>query len=283
MKKLLLLTFFVFMTNAFAGLLQNEDFKTEAELITAGGTKAQLLNEDKVYSNTLSETLDDAFSLGKIIGLTTAPSNGDILYYNNGWQKLPAGTNGHVLTLSTGLPSWQSSPASGDMVLISRQTASNSASIDFTSIDNTTYDSYELVIHGVVPVNNAVNLLLRVSNSGVFQTTGYTWQNIRITTGASGISGQAGTATGIALDAAGADNISNSSSAGANWVIDINDCAKTDVNHTATYTGYYLGSTDFHITGSGKAPNTNACDGFRLLMDSGNISKGTFSLYGRVK
>lgn len=39
----------------------------------------------------------------------TAPgslANGDILYYNSGWQRLGKGTDGHVLTLASGLPSW---------------------------------------------------------------------------------------------------------------------------------------------------------------------------------
>jgi len=50
------------------GLLQNEDFKTEAELISAGGVKAQLLNDTKVYMTGLAQTLDDAVSMGLIGG-----------------------------------------------------------------------------------------------------------------------------------------------------------------------------------------------------------------------
>ncbi len=48
------------------GLLQNEDFKTEAELLAAGGTKDQLLNDTKVYLNVSGETLDDAIANGMI-------------------------------------------------------------------------------------------------------------------------------------------------------------------------------------------------------------------------
>jgi hypothetical protein len=57
------------------GLLQNEDFKTEAELVAAGGAKAQLLNEDKIYiaSNSISETLDDAITSNKLYKTTSAP------------------------------------------------------------------------------------------------------------------------------------------------------------------------------------------------------------------
>ena len=52
------------------GRLQNEDFKTEAELISAGGAKAQLLNDTKIYvtGNSINKTLDDAIVDGDIGG-----------------------------------------------------------------------------------------------------------------------------------------------------------------------------------------------------------------------
>lgn len=52
-----------------SGQIQNEDFKTEAELVAAGGAKTQLLNDTKVYvtGNGINETLDDAFSTGKLL------------------------------------------------------------------------------------------------------------------------------------------------------------------------------------------------------------------------
>jgi len=40
----------------------------------------------------------------------TSPANGDIIYYNSGWQKLAKGTNGQSLTLVSGLPSWVTCP-----------------------------------------------------------------------------------------------------------------------------------------------------------------------------
>jgi hypothetical protein len=36
-----------------------------------------------------------------------AGTNGDILYYNSGWQNLAIGANGKVLKVTTGLPSWE--------------------------------------------------------------------------------------------------------------------------------------------------------------------------------
>lgn len=53
-----------------AGKLQNEDFKTETELVNAGGSKSQLLNDTKVYvtANSINKTLDDAIIDGDIGG-----------------------------------------------------------------------------------------------------------------------------------------------------------------------------------------------------------------------
>lgn len=53
-----------------AGKLQNEDFKTEAELTGAGGAKSQLLNDTKVYitANSINKTLDDAIIDGDLGG-----------------------------------------------------------------------------------------------------------------------------------------------------------------------------------------------------------------------
>jgi len=49
----------------------------------------------------------------------TAPGSlatGDIIYYNAGWLRLPVGTDGWVLTLASGVPSWAAA-ASGNEFL----------------------------------------------------------------------------------------------------------------------------------------------------------------------
>lgn len=42
-----------------------------------------------------------------------SPSNGDILYYNSGWQKLGIGSDGQVLKISSSLPSWGTDSTGG--------------------------------------------------------------------------------------------------------------------------------------------------------------------------
>jgi hypothetical protein len=65
----------LFLTNALAaGKLQDQDFKTSAQLITAGATKASLLNDTKIYvtANNINNDLNSAISGGLIGGNCTS-------------------------------------------------------------------------------------------------------------------------------------------------------------------------------------------------------------------
>ena len=53
----------------------------------------------------------EAFFLQSLVNLQYA--NGDILYYNNGFKRLPKGTDTQVLTLASGLPSWATPTGGG--------------------------------------------------------------------------------------------------------------------------------------------------------------------------
>ena len=89
-----------------------------------------------------------AFSSTSGLADTVLTTNGDILYYNSGRQRLAKGDNDDVLTLKSGLPSWETA---GGGVTLSAQTAtlgstfSTSAEatwttvtgLSFTALDNT--------------------------------------------------------------------------------------------------------------------------------------------------
>lgn len=167
------------------------------------------------------------------------------------------------------------------MVLLSTQTASSSSSIDFTSIDTINYTSFMVVGYNILPSSNAVNLLMRFSNSGSFAATNYGHQTIRWTTASSAVSGQSPTvATGIPMNSNG-DTLANS---GTNNAISFTATCYSlgDITNTkkVTYQSYYLGSALIAVVGSGVYQNTAAVDGIRFIMDGGNITSGTFKLYG---
>jgi hypothetical protein len=166
--------------------------------------------------------------------------------------------------------------------LIATLVANNSASLDFTSISNTTYDSYLLVGNNIVPATNAVDLVLRFSVSGNFQSgaSDYSHEQFRFVPTGSGVSGSA-TDTGINISSA-SDNLANSgASVGGVFAIRIYNCAQTSTVKRCTWDFNYLGSDFVRVIGGGAyLTAANAIDGFRLLMSSGNITSGTVKLYG---
>lgn len=68
--KRMIASLLIFSQVAFAGRLQDADFKTEAELVAAGSSAAQLLNDSKVYvtANGLNKKLSTAITDGDIGG-----------------------------------------------------------------------------------------------------------------------------------------------------------------------------------------------------------------------
>lgn len=87
--KRMIASLLVFSQLAYAGRLQDADFKTEAELVAAGSSAAQLLNDSKVYitANGLNKKLNSAIIDGDI----GAAANPDNKLSNPGFEK---GTTG---------------------------------------------------------------------------------------------------------------------------------------------------------------------------------------------
>jgi hypothetical protein len=82
-----------------AGRLQNEDHKSAAELVSAGGTAAQLINDTKIYSSVLTEQLSAALTSGDIANKSTITTKGDLAVSNGTTLvRLGVGSNTQVLT-----------------------------------------------------------------------------------------------------------------------------------------------------------------------------------------
>ena len=75
-----------------------------------------------------------AFSSTSGLADTVLTTNGDILYYNSGRQRLAKGDNDEVLTLKSGLPSWESAAGGGVWTSEGSTTLTNSTTdeIDIT-------------------------------------------------------------------------------------------------------------------------------------------------------
>ena len=83
----------------------------KVDVILAEDIAANAIGIAEIQNNAItSDKIADNAVNGAKIALTNDAA-GDIMYYNGtNYVRLPKGTNGHVLTLDTGLPSWAADP-----------------------------------------------------------------------------------------------------------------------------------------------------------------------------
>lgn len=136
---LLLLT-----TSSFAGKLQGADFKSSAELATAGATDAAMLNDTKFYitAGSLNKQLFTALGDGSLFKfISPLTTKGDLIGYSTTPGRLPGGTNNDVLTYDSTQTfgfKWAAPASSGQAALQFKDEGSNlGTSGTATSIDCT--------------------------------------------------------------------------------------------------------------------------------------------------
>ena len=261
-----------FQLQAFAPSLPASDSITTAMLQNDAVTNAKLAN---MAANTVK--VRAANSSGDPSDLALSAS-----------QLLGRGSTGDVaaITLGTGL-SMSGATLNGTaagIVFISAQTASNVATIDFTSGIDSTYDEYEIHFDAVVPATNSVEFIGRVSTNA-----GSTWESANYRSGG----GRVVAGNAWALDGTRTDGLQLSSIAGNNpvtnaatdggmsgvlkfWPNNANGKKNITVD-TAYFSSVQV--TRFWGVGQWNGANT-VLNGFRFLMSSGNISTGNFRLYG---
>lgn len=238
----------------------------------------------KVITTTTGGLLQGTVPITEALGGTnqTTYTTGDLLYASasNTLSKRAIGSSGNVLTVSGGVPTWAAPAAAGGMTLLSAQTASNVANIDFTSISVGTYRTYLLIYRDVVPATDDASLVLRTStdNGSSFATTGYRAgiQYLNFD-GTSASPADASNSTFLYLTTQ-LDNATSTSTGNGSVYIYINDAALPHIagnfssDHN-TASSNYAGT----VWGTASASDANA---FRVLMSSGNITQGRFLLFG---
>jgi len=195
----------------------------------------------------------------------------------------PAGINDTSVASLTEL---ENVAAGGAMNLISEQTASGNASIEFTSGIDSTYPTYIIKLINIHPANDrpdfTMNLTTDGTNFNVSKTTTvvecYSWENdstpiflYRDLDLANG-TGEQSIAVGC-----GNDNDENICS-----IIHLfNPSSTTFVKHFLIDTQFTEGQgLCFRQPVAGYANTTSAITGIRFKFASGNIDSGTFKLYG---
>ena len=226
---------------------------------------------------TTSDVIDFIIVLGDVLNIGTPSDNTVSL------AKLTATGTKDATTFLRGDNTF--SAVSSDYVLLATVDASSSASVSFDGYFSSTYKNYILVISGLTPATDNTLLRFRVRQSNADVTSsGYGFAFY-------GVYRQEGTGDGATVG--GGNNsyaeinynqgLSNTAGYGLNGRIYIHNPLATEYRIFQADTSFFMYDENYAkvqtnlIRWSG---NNTALSGFSLYMSSGNITSGSFKLYG---
>ena len=226
-------------------------------------------NSDGTAGNPTFALADD---LAAVEGLAT---NGMVARTaSNTWttRTITAGV-GIAMTNGDGVSGNPTVAITGGLVLISSQSASNSASITFTGLS--TYNQYKLYIHKAQPVTNAQVLRIDIS-----QDNGSSWINTGYTAGV--LYSAYNSTTQTAANSTTIMPISGPCSNGDSYTAElymgsVNQPDYFTLNGLATWNDTTLATT---AGGTVRGRGTTGVNAIRLTFASGNINTGSFTLFG---
>ena len=173
------------------------------------------------------------------------------------------------------------------LVLISTQTASNSATLQWTGLGSS-YNTYLLDCNGLQPVS-AADLEFQVGEGSTptWETSNYAYAAGGPSSGGNSITvsyANSG-ASAIYLNYVTGSNVSNASSAEQNaklWISNIQSSSiyKQVMGQAVMSSSNSLYKSNGYDVAGSYMGDTNAITAFRVLYSSGNISAGQCSLYG---
>ena len=199
---------------------------------------------------------------------------------------LPASlTNNSIANVTA----YNASVATGNMVLISSQTASNSASISFTTGINSTYKEYQFYFIDIHPRTDASDLSFNMSTDG-----GSNYNVTKTTTYFNAYHNEADGDTSLGYDtvsdlaqSTAFQTLSTSQGNGADESVAgsltlFNPASTTYVKHfIATTNSVYFNDYTFNLFIAGYGNTTSAVNAVQFKMESGNMD-GTILMYGIV-
>ena len=167
----------------------------------------------------------------------------------------------------------------GQLELIETQTVSSVAQVDFTAIQESTYNVHFLTVNNYQANTDNTILTIDLFENGVLETSNY---QVAIQGGrANGTFSEyksTSSTNGIANIGSGIDNASASSANGYCYFYNLGDSTKYSFS---TYQWSYIYYTNVYEMnfGSGVLPQASTVDGFRVIPNAGTFS-ADLSLYG---
>ena len=166
----------------------------------------------------------------------------------------------------------------GKLELIETQTASSDSALNFTSIDESTYNVHFMTINNIDVSNNGADMNFRLYESGVLETASV-YQSAYQQQWASGfVNENKSTGRTFLVANASTGNGTNETSQSYHYFYNLGDSSKYSFQ-TSHYLVMYTGASFFVGFGSGVLLQTSTVDGIQLYSSSGTFS-GTVSLYG---
>jgi len=204
---------------------------------------------------------------------------GDILYTDATpeWNRLAKGTDGQVLTLASGLPSW--ADASGGAWEYIGQVTASGGTVDFTGLSSS-YILYMFVLTDIDISANAILEILTDSDNGASYDTGasdYTWSWGKNT------ATYAGGADSADSEIELTDTLNGTGSTFISGIVYLFNPAGTGRTHMT----WHLSTVDSaggHVAyvGHGERLAAAAVDAIRLQVSTGNLAGGVVRAYGLV-
>lgn len=168
------------------------------------------------------------------------------------------------------------------MVLLSSQAASASASVSFTSSISSVYSTYILKIKNMVPATNnvAIHLLFSTDNGATYLNSNYSW-----TYSTSYVSGLFGSGSASDSKILLGDSLSNVSTQPCNGDITFYNLNTSNTASCLSRLVYYNAPNPgiAEYFDSGFNSTTTPVNALRIILSSGNIASGNFYLYGVVE
>jgi hypothetical protein len=168
----------------------------------------------------------------------------------------------------------------GQLELIETQTVSSAtAQVDFTSIQESTYNVHFLTVNNFKPEIDNAQLMIRFYESGVLESASVYQFAYQYGSGTGNFSDSRTTSTTYIRASSGVGNFGSENGHSYSYLYNLGNSSKYSFQ---TFHNTYINKTpdNFFMFGSGVLPQASTVDGIRLQPTSGDIEEVSVSLYG---